>query len=159
MQFALDYPTKLSSLTVAAPAWVDGMPNSPVLVDIQRKLTDDDAYFFEQMSLLCPAVPMGIFWMRLLVEGHQQRWEATQANVGALANWRPGKLLSDISCPKLVIGGENDPLVNPVIVEKAARALRALRVVMPGVDHGMVIEKPETFTAYLAEFIRTIGHP
>ena len=41
---------------------------------------------------------------------------------------------------KLVIGGEKDPLVNAVIVEKAAAALGALRVLMPGVDHGLIIE-------------------
>ena len=39
-----------------------------------------------------------------------------------------------------MIGGEKDPLVNAVIVEKAAAALGALRVLMPGVDHGLIIE-------------------
>jgi hypothetical protein len=31
--------------------------------------------------------------------------------------------------------------------------------VMPGVDHGLIIEQPETFATYLAEFIRTIDYP
>ena len=104
-------------------------------------------------------MPMGRFWIRLLIEGHEQRWEAARANVEVLANWGPGKRLGDIPCPKLVIGGEKDPLVNAVIVEKAAAALGALRVVMPGVDHGLTIEQPETFATYLAEFIRTIDYP
>jgi len=159
MQFALDHPATVSSLTVAAPAWVDGMPNPPGTVERQRKLKDDGAAFYEAMSWLCPTMPMGRFWIRLLIEGHEQRWEAARANVDALANWGPGKRLGDIPCPKLVIGGEKDLLVNAVIVEKAATALGALRVVMPGVDHGLIIEQPETFTTYLAEFIRTIDHP
>ena len=106
-----------------------------------------------------PAMPIGGFWIRLLMEGHEQRWEAAQANVDALANWRPGKRLGDIPCPKLVIGGEKDPLVNAAIVEKAAAALGALCVLMPGVDHGLIIEQSETLATYMAEFIMTINHP
>ena len=30
---------------------------------------------------------------------------------------------------------------------------------MPGVDHGLIIEQPETFTTYFVEFIRTIDYP
>ncbi len=76
-----------------------------------------------------------------------------------LANWRPGKRLGDIPCPKLVIGGEKDPLINAVIVEKAAAALGALRVLMPGVDHGLIIEQSDTFATYLAKCIIAINHP
>ena len=104
-------------------------------------------------------MPIGGFWIRLLMEGHEQRWKAARANVDALANWRPGKRLGDIPCPKLVIGGEKDPLVNAVIVEKAAAALGALRVLMPGVDHGLIIEQSDTFAIYVAKCIITINHP
>lgn len=156
MQYALDHPGKVRSLTVVAPAWVDGMPNPLGTLDRQRKLQDNGAAFLDAMSWLCPAMPVGSFWNRLLMEGHEQRWEATKDNVEALANWKPGERLGGIRCPKLVIGGENDPLVNAVIVEKAARALDALRVMMPGVDHGIVIEAPDRFLSYFTEFIRTI---
>lgn len=156
MQYALDHPMQVRSLTVAGPAWVDGMPNPPETLEAQRKLRDDAAAFFDAMSWLCPCMPVGRFWVRLLIEGHAQRWEATKANVDALANWNPGKRLRGIHCPKLVIGGENDPLVNAVIVAKAAAALDALRVMMPGVDHGMIIEAPDRFLSDLTEFIRTI---
>ncbi len=157
MQYALNHPAKVRSLTVVAPAWVDGMPNHPPdTLERQRKLQDDQAAFFDAMSLLCPSMPAGSFWIRLLIEGHGQRWEATKGNVEALAEWKPGELLRGIPCPKLVIGGENDPLVNAVIVEKAARALDALRVMMPGVDHGIIIEAPDRFLSDLTEFLRTI---
>jgi len=135
------------------------MPNPPGAVERQRKLKDDGAAFYEAMSWLCPTMPIGGFWIRLLMEGHEQRWEAARANVDALANWRPGKRLGDIPCPKLVIGGEKDPLVNAMIVEKAAAALGALRVLMPGVDHGLIIEQSETLATYVAEFIMTINLP
>ena len=156
MQYALDHPKKVRSLTVVAPAWVDGMPNPPGAVERQRKLKDDGAAFYEAMSSLCPTMPVGGFWIRLLMEGHEQRWEAARANVDALANWKPDKRLNDIPCPKLVIGGEKDPLVNAVVVEKAAAALGALRVMMPGVGHGTIIEDSDRFSAYLIELIRTI---
>ena len=51
MQFALDHPAKVRSLTVAAPAWVDGMPNPPGTVERQRKLKDDGAAFYEAIGL------------------------------------------------------------------------------------------------------------
>ena len=156
MQYALEHPANVRSLTVVAPAWVDGMPNPPGTLERQRKLQDNAAAFFDAMSWLCPSMPVGSFWNRLLIEGHEQRWEATKGNVEALANWKPGKRLRGIPCPKLVIGGEDDPLVNAVIVEKAAAALDALRVMMPGVDHGMIIEAPDRFLSYFTEFIRTI---
>jgi len=156
MQYALDHPTKVRSLTAVGPTWVDGMANPPGTLERQRVLQEDAAAFFDAMSWLCPCMPLGRFWVRLLIEGHKQRWEATKANVDALADWKPGKRLRSIPCPKLVIGGENDPLVNAMIVEKAAAALHALRVMMPGVDHGMIVEAPDRFLSDLTEFIRTI---
>ena len=67
--------------------------------------------------------------------------------------------MGDIPCPKLVIGGEQDPLVNAMIVEKAAAALGALRVLMPGGDHGLIIEQSEKLATCIAKFIMTINHP
>src|SRR5438477_96125 len=99
------------------------MPTPRGTVEIQKMLNENGAAFDEAMARLCPTMPVSRFWIRLLNEGHQQRWEATRTNVDALANWRPGQRLGDIPCPKLVIGGEKAPLVNPVTVENAAAAL------------------------------------
>jgi pimeloyl-ACP methyl ester carboxylesterase len=81
MQYALEHPAQVRSLTAVGPAWVDGMPNPPGTVDRQWVLQEDAAAFFDAMSWLCPCMPMGRFWVRLLIEGHKQRWEATKANV------------------------------------------------------------------------------
>lgn len=156
MQYALTHPMQVRSVTVAGPAWVDGMPVTPDTLKIQQLLQQDEALFFDAMSSICPAMPSGPLWIRLRKEGHRQRWEATKGVVDALANWKPGDLLRTILCPKLVVGGENDPFVNAVMVAKAASALGALRVIMPGTDHGMIIEKTDVFLAYLTEFIRTV---
>ncbi len=159
MQYALDHPAKVRSLTVVAPAWVDGMPDIVPLaaaVKNQEEMKDRGARFVEGMVTVCPTMPMDADWRRLLDEGHGQRKEAAVGSVTALAEWKPAPRLKEIPCPKLVIGGEKDPLVNAVVVEKAAAALGALRVMMPGVDHGMIIEDPDRFSAILIEFIRTI---
>jgi len=50
-------------------------------------------------------------------------------------------------------------LVNTVTVEKAAAALGALRVLMPGVDHGLIIEQSEMLAIYVYKFIMIINHP
>ena len=58
MQFALDHPATVSSLTVAAPAWVDGIPNPPGTVERQRKLKDDGQPFTKR----CPGCAQPCPW-------------------------------------------------------------------------------------------------
>ena len=111
--------------------------------------------FDEQMKALCPTVPEGVYWQRLLAEGHQQRLEAALGVVDAFETWKPGDTLQTIRCPKLVIGGEKDILCNLTVVNRAAAALGADMVIIHGVGHGPIIENTERFLTYMVLNIRT----
>jgi len=149
MQFALDHPEQVHTLTVVAPAWVDGWEAKPIEEDRQRELKANRNLFDSTMKSLFPTVQDDHYWKRLLDEGHEQRLEAAVGVIRAFDTWKPGNLLQSIQCPKLVIGGEKDLLSNAQIVGRATEALDARLVVMPGVGHGPNIEATEAFLALL----------
>jgi len=61
--------------------------------------------------------------------------------------------LAAISCPALVVVGEQDGLTPPAESEKMAAAIKGAKLVkVPGAGHLPCIEAPEPFTKALAEF-------
>lgn len=61
--------------------------------------------------------------------------------------------LAAISCPALVVVGEQDGLTPPAESEKMAAAIKGARLVrIPGAGHLPCIESPEPFTQALGEF-------
>ncbi len=61
--------------------------------------------------------------------------------------------LAAISCPALVVVGEQDGLTPPAESEKMAAAIRGAKLVkIPGAGHLPPIENPEPFTKALVEF-------
>jgi len=155
IQFALEHPERVRTLTVVAPIWVDGRPSEPTDEEHQREFINDRELFDKTMKSLCPTVPDDDYWRRLLDEGHEQRLGAALGVFPACANWMPGDRLQSIPCPKLVIGGDLDPLIGPNVVERAAKALGGCRVVMRGVGHGPNIEAPDAFLMHLLSNIKS----
>jgi pimeloyl-ACP methyl ester carboxylesterase len=154
MQFALDNPQRVRTLTVVAPAWVDGMPallNNPAG---QEALKANKALFGQALKALAPAAPADAYWQRLVDEGHEQRLEAALRNVPACLNWTPGDRLRDTGVPALVIDGAQDILTGGPNAERAAVALGARHVVMPDVGHSPNIEAPDAFVALLLAHIK-----
>lgn len=141
MQFALDNPHRIKSFTVVAPAWVDGMPETPNMADGQRALKADKNYFSQALRYMMPTIKDEVLYQRLVDEGFEQRIEATLSNIPALLNWKPGDKLREIDAPTLVIVGEQDQLTGPTAT-RAAQALGARQVVVPGVGHSPNIEVP-----------------
>lgn len=72
----------------------------------------------------------------------------------ALTNYDFRERLPEIRCPTLVIWGRNDALV-PVADAKRFEELipRSRRIVMDDTGHVPMLERPETFNTYLAEFL------
>ncbi|MBV8675888.1 MAG: alpha/beta fold hydrolase [Planctomycetaceae bacterium] len=154
MQFALDHPARVRSLTAVAPVWVDGMPEEAIQPERQRALKADRTLFGMALRAIAPTVPDDDYWRRLVAEGHAQRLEASLAAPVALANWRPGDRLRSIPCPKLVIGGARDILISVPTVERAAQALGVASVILPGVGHSPNIEAPDQLVRYLRRILR-----
>ncbi|MBV8077705.1 MAG: alpha/beta hydrolase, partial [Planctomycetaceae bacterium] len=142
MQFALDRPARVRSLTAISPGWVDGLPEAAHAPDWQRALKTNRAMFGQALKALAPTVPDDQYWKRLVAEGHAQRLSAALGAIAALADWKPGDRLRSIPCPKLVISGEQDILVTAPVVERATQALGARRVSLPGIGHSANIEAP-----------------
>jgi len=155
MQFALENFEVARTLTAVSPAWVDGLRIRESDEANQRELKRNRDLFNQQMNILCPRVYHGEYWNRLLDEGHQQRLEASLGVLGAFQDWRPGDRLQTIRCPKLVIGGERDPLCDLNVVTRAAKALSADFVMMHGVGHGPIIEAADVCVKYMCTNIQS----
>jgi len=154
MQFALDNPQRVRTLTVVAPAWVDGMPEMLNNPTGQEALKANKALFGQALKALAPAAPADAYWQRLVDEGHEQRLVAALRNVPACLNWKPGDRLRESGVPALVIDGAQDILTGGANAERAAAALGARHVVMPDVGHSPNIEAPDAFVALLLEHIK-----
>jgi pimeloyl-ACP methyl ester carboxylesterase len=153
MQFALESPERVLSLTVLSPAWVDGMPEAYNVPAAQQALRDDKELFARALKLMMPTLPEGDLWQQLVDEGHKQRIEATLANLTALIEWKPGDRLGDLGVPTLVVSGGLDPLTGGENANRAAQALRAEEVVIPGAGHSPNIEAPDRFVELLSRHI------
>ena len=65
--------------------------------------------------------------------------------------------LATISCPTLVVVGEQDGLTPPVESEKMAAAVKGAKLVrVPNAGHLPCIENPEPFTRAISEFFATL---
>jgi pimeloyl-ACP methyl ester carboxylesterase len=157
MQFALESPERVLSLTVPAPAWVDGMPEAYNMPAAQQAIKDNKELFAGALKMMMPSLPEGDLWQRLVDEGHEQRIEATMANLPALLEWKPGDSLRETGVPTLVISGAHDALTGGDNARRAAQALGAEEIVMPGVGHSPNVEAPNRFVELLVEHISAYG--
>jgi pimeloyl-ACP methyl ester carboxylesterase len=149
MQFAVESPERVVTLTVLSPAWVDGMPEAYNVPAAQQAITDNKDMYAGALKMMMPTLPEGDLWRRLVDEGHGQRIEATLANLPALLKWKPGDSLREIGAPALVISGEMDALTGGANAHRAAEALGAEEIVMPGVGHSPNVEAPDRFVELL----------
>lgn len=157
MQFGLEHGQRLLSLTALAPAWVDGMPAAYNAPDGQKALKANKTYFAGALKMMAPKAPEDALWTRLVEEGFQQDEAATLRNLPALLDWKPGDSLRAISAPKLVISGEQDPLCGGPNAARAAQALGARQVVIPGVGHSPNLEAPDEFVRVMIGFLAEEG--
>ena len=71
--------------------------------------------------------------------------------VGRRSLWRDA---ARVAAPALILHGSHDRLVNPVMAGKAARAFPTARVlVLPGVGHVAMMERPGTVAAEIRAFL------
>ncbi|WNG59606.1 alpha/beta fold hydrolase [Archangium gephyra] len=153
MQLALEHPERVHTLTVLAPAWVDGMPAAYNLPSHQLSLHDNREYFATAMRGMAPGAPDDSLWQQLLDEGHQQHRDASLATIQALVDWAPGERLKALhALPSLVVSGETDPLSTVDMGKRCASLLGARHHVMKGVGHSPNLETPRDFLEVWREF-------
>lgn len=154
MQYMLDAPARVLSLTAVAPGWVDGMPAAYNVPAGQEALKANRALFAGALKAMAPTAPADAYWERLVEEGYNQRLTAALANLPALLAWQPGDRLQATDVPALVISGEQDALTGGANGDRAAAALGTRHIVMPGVGHSPIIEAPDAFMALLLPHLR-----
>jgi pimeloyl-ACP methyl ester carboxylesterase len=153
MEAALKQPGRVHTLTVVAPAWVDGMPAAYAVPAGQQAIKADKALFAQALKPHAPTLPDGKFWRRLVDEGHEQRLEAALRNIPALLGWKPGDRLRGMGVPALVVSGSLDTLTGGANAERAAAALGVTHIIMQGVGHSPIIEAPDEFVTLLANHL------
>jgi pimeloyl-ACP methyl ester carboxylesterase len=149
LEFALQWPERLRSLTAVAPAWIDGMPRRFHSPEQQRMLAESRDFLDKALGMLAPARQPGPFWDRLVDEGSRQRLEAALRNLDALIEWAPGDGLRRIQVPCAVFSGEKDILLGPELPRRVAEVLGARHETLGGVGHCMILENADLFTRAL----------
>jgi pimeloyl-ACP methyl ester carboxylesterase len=153
MQFTLEEPARVRTITALAPAWVDGMPEAFNVPAGQLAVKADRELFARSLRLMAPTAPDDEHWQRVVAEGFEQRIEAALRNLPALVAWKPGDALRKTGVPALVINGDLDPLTGGASAERTAQALGARHVVIAGVGHSPNTEAPDEFVRLLIEHI------
>ncbi|MNW01398.1 hypothetical protein D3C71_1970280 [compost metagenome] len=66
-------------------------------------------------------------------------------------------LLARICCPVLLLGGERSPQPFPVVLQMLEHHLSgARRTILPGVSHGMNVQRPVLFNRLVGEFLESL---
>jgi pimeloyl-ACP methyl ester carboxylesterase len=154
MQLALDHPERVHTLTLMAPAWVDGMPAAYNLPAHQLAAHDNRAVYAAALRAIAPGAPDDALWQQLIDEGHQQRREASLATLQALMDWAPGERLEALrALPTLVVSGARDLLSTVEMGQRCARLIGARHHVMEGVGHSPNLEAPRDFLGLWKELL------
>lgn len=99
--------------------------------------------------------PQVLSQVRAMIEANRPEGIA-QASLGMAEREDATPLLGQLSCPTLVIVGNEDQLTPPSDSEKMSRLIPGARLaVIPGAGHLSNLEQPEVFNRHLAEFLGT----
>jgi 3-oxoadipate enol-lactonase len=66
----------------------------------------------------------------------------------------PASLAVDLSCPTLIIAGNQDPMVPVAEVKKLSELCRGTHAVIPGVGHTVPVEAPHVFNRVVSDFLK-----
>lgn len=162
LQFALDYPDKVKTLTIinSGPA-LGGTPEQ-AQQEIDRRVGIVRQLGMRAMGeALSPALfpkPEHAALRQSFVE----RWaendpEAYIAATRSMLGWNVVERLGELRCPVLVVSADQD--YSPVAAKEAYVKLipDARLVVIPDAHHGTPMERPEAFNAVLGEFLAAHG--
>lgn len=112
------------------------------------------------MQLFVDTVSGAGIWQRSSARFRQMALDNAFTLVGQVRD-RPGvigaDLLHGIRRPTLLLGGERSPAPFPQVLRMLARQLPDARCeILPGVSHGMNVQRPAQFNRLLREFIEAL---
>ena len=112
------------------------------------------------MRLFVDTVSGAGVWQRSSARFRQMAMDNAFTLAGQVRD-RPGvigaTLLQSVRQPVLLLGGERSPAPFPQILQMLARQLPQARCeVLPGVSHGLNVQKPALFSRLLGEFLEAL---
>ncbi|MCV6636431.1 alpha/beta hydrolase [Candidatus Albibeggiatoa sp. nov. NOAA] len=167
MQFALNYPQKVRTLTLVAPAPAEGMAHLKSKFPHLRLTESSDFHHVMQtlnlnrvslqkaLSRMMPSIkPNQDSFVTLLDDAAHMSPEAIVGFYDALTTWSVQDELGKLNLPVLVLWGSQDSIVEKATLERTVEALpQAQFVVWDNVGHAPQLEQPEAFQQLLLEFI------
>jgi pimeloyl-ACP methyl ester carboxylesterase len=165
-EMALRHPEQVASLflvgTLArADGWFQNTLDAYCL--IRRQVADTPAFFSALLSWLVGhrffEVPERVEWLRALLRQnpHPQRIDGFFRQIDAIRGHDTLDRLSEIRCPVLVAGGEDDTLIPLRYARQVAEKIpRARLEILPRVGHAPPLEDPRTFNRVLREFLQAV---
>ncbi len=80
---------------------------------------------------------------------------ATKMALDTSATGRPNESVKNISCPSLIVRGENDPIVSISDLVELSKLVKGARILnIPSAGHEAFLDQLETFTTHLKEFMQ-----
>jgi 3-oxoadipate enol-lactonase len=65
----------------------------------------------------------------------------------------PAGRAANLTCPTLILAGDQDPMVTVSQVQKLSALCRGRHAVIPGVGHTVPVEAPQLFNRLVADFL------
>ncbi|WP_353570222.1 alpha/beta hydrolase [Candidatus Albibeggiatoa sp. nov. BB20] len=167
MQFALNYPQKVRTLTLVSSAPAEGMahlkPSFPQLRltessdfhHVMQTLNLNRMSLYKALTRMMPNIKTNQeSFVTLLDDAARMSPEAIVGFYEALTTWSVQDELGKLNLPVLVLWGSQDTIVEKAALERMVEALpQAQFVIWDNVGHAPQLEQPEAFQQLLLEFI------
>ena len=159
MMFALRYPEKTKSLIV-----IDGVSEVSTLLRLQSypwKLAGErnDAALLFHTSVFLNFGEKYLIRNEKLLPAAQANFEKLDLSsfvklMDAFTSYNITEQLGQISCPTLIVVGQEDPIKGPKMAQiMVDRIPQAEYVVVPGAGHALCLDKPEPLNTLLLGFV------
>ncbi len=154
LQFAIENPLLVRSLTLLASAPLDGMVAPRSLEGAIPTLLSTRAMFIQALRRSSPTGPFGEAWERLVDDGllaDQQAWIDAGRTLGT---WNVEQQLTTFTVPTQVVHGAVDSVAELSSAQHAAQAIKGAQlIILDGIGHSPHVERPEEWTQQLVAFL------
>jgi 3-oxoadipate enol-lactonase len=170
LDYALNNPRRIKTLTLVAPAPAEGSSvinasgngygtsSSSTLLSAFRLSESLGTYrrvIEKALSRLMKPDRIGSEFEALVDDAVRMSRNAAVGHIETLNCWDVRDLIDQLTLPVLIIGGRNDQLISPELLQKAAEKFPNGRLIMwPGMGHTPQLERPERFNKILFKFTR-----
>lgn len=152
VEVAVWYPERVGKLVLSNAAGIR-VKGSPIADLFAMNPTELLSTIFEDLSAAAPLVPPEITTDYLLAAFRERTTLASLA-------WNPSydpkleRRLARVSCPTLIIWGENDRLIPPIYGDRFHELIAGSRLVrLAGTGHMPMFEQPEAWSRSIIEFL------